>query len=78
MWRRPSVDMIDDYKDYLPCEHCLIFVTRNELWRHKKKCSLKKEGEGNANTVTHSELLLFSNTSDGVSEGASEQLKRLV
>ena len=78
VWRRSSVDMIGDCKDYLPCEHCLIFVTRNELWRHKKKCSLKKEGEDNANSVIHSELLLFSNRSDGVSEGTSEQLKRLV
>ena len=78
VWRRLIVDMIGDYKDYVPCEHCLVFITRKELWRHKKKCPLKKDGQDNANSVSHSELLLFSNRSDGVSEGASEELKRLV
>ena len=31
VWRRASIDMIVDCKDYLPCEHCLVFVTRKEL-----------------------------------------------
>ena len=42
VWRRPSPEMIVKATDYLPCEHCLIFVTKAELWRHRKKCPLKK------------------------------------
>ncbi|KAJ8043636.1 hypothetical protein HOLleu_10822 [Holothuria leucospilota] len=31
--------------DYLPCEHCLGYYIRHDLWKHKKRCpSLKLKG----------------------------------
>ena len=51
-WRRPSVDMIVQHKDYLACEHWFVLWIRKELWRHQKKCPLKKQAEDNANIAT--------------------------
>ena len=42
-----SEEIKEQYKDFLPCSHCLGFFRRSELWRHNKSCSFKnKETDG--------------------------------
>jgi len=41
--RRPSTTKRCNPNDFLPCEHCLGFIRRQELWRHVKSCKFKSE-----------------------------------
>ena len=74
VWRRPAPEMRVLSTDYLPCQHCLIFVTKAELWRHRKRCPLKK-GSDNGDIVKRAQILIYSNQ---YGEGATEELKSLV
>lgn len=75
VWRRPLPDAIVSYRDYLPCDHCLVFVSKSELWRHEKKCVLKKSKIGQVNIIKRAELLLYPNQ---FNDGASDELQALV
>ena len=75
VWRRPTPEMIVNYRDYVPCNHCLVFVTKSELWRHEKSCHLKKTDANQSNNVKQAELLLYPNR---YNEGVSYELKNLV
>ena len=38
VWRRPVPEDIVSHHDYVPCVHCLAFVTKQEMWPHAKTC----------------------------------------
>ena len=42
--RRPVSDEKCIPGDYLPCQYCLGFIKRQELWKHIKSCDSKPEG----------------------------------
>ena len=73
VWRRPAPDSIVDVKDYVPCEYCLVFITKKEMWRHSRKCPMRKDG--NACSLKNSEMLLYPSL---YCDGASDELKHLV
>ena len=75
VWRRPAIDMVVDYRNYLPCEHCLVFMSKGELWRHEKKFFLRKDLSSRLSVVRRPELLLHPNHHY---QAASEDLKALV
>ena len=43
--RRPSSDKRCNPDDFLPCNYCLAFIKRQELWKHMKCCKFKPEGD---------------------------------
>ena len=45
VWRRPNQNAVVQISEYIPCEFCLAFITKSEIWRHSKSCSLKEEGK---------------------------------
>lgn len=40
-WRSPSDEQECDPHDYIPCEFCLGFFHKKELWRHEKNCKFQ-------------------------------------
>lgn len=70
--RRPSEKESVNISDYVPCEFCLAFVTKAELWRHVKTCSHSKNVRS---SVKKSELLLHPNK---CSDNSDQELKVLV
>ncbi|XP_048847978.1 uncharacterized protein LOC125718284 isoform X3 [Brienomyrus brachyistius] len=40
-WKQPSTSA--SANDYLPCQHCLGFVLKKDLWKHECSCRLKVE-----------------------------------
>ena len=75
VWRRPAENAIVTHEDYLPCNYCLAFVTKSEMWRHVKKCPHKSSVVGGGDMVKRAELLLYPNQYDS---GASNELRHLV
>ena len=69
-WRCPTDSGPVDPKDYIPCEFCLGFFLRKELWRHQQKCSLRKDCKRGRRVISRSELLLSpaENCSNGLKE----------
>ena len=66
--RRPISVELADYRQYIPCTHCLGFVQRHELWRHVAQCDFndqkKKDGDqeehvANRRLQHESEMLLY-------------------
>ena len=74
VWRRPAPNDIVTFKSYVPCVHCLVFVTKDEMWRHLKTCK-NKGNENNNNIIAQCDMLLYSNK---YSTGASKELIPLV
>ena len=78
--RRPGPTEFVNYKDYVPCIHCLGFLKKDEMWRHLKTCigkSQKTSSENvkNDNLISQCEILLFSNK---YGDGASKELSELI
>ena len=60
VWRRPSTGDIVNYRDFLPCTHCLVFVTKLEMWRHLQTCKHKMKTNNN-DIIARSKVLLYPN-----------------
>ena len=75
VWRRPTIDMVVDYRNYLRCEHCLVFMSKGKLWRHEKKCFLRKDVSSRLSIVKRAKILLYPNQHH---QAVSEELKALV
>ena len=73
VWRRPALGAVVNISDYLPCEFCLVFITKSELWQHSKTCSLKESDK--YCSIKRSKQLLYPNK---YSTGASNELKNMV
>ena len=58
--RRPE-DGKHSAMDYLPCQYCLKFMIKKELWRHSKKCKFAPSTKGihEASEVKASRALLY-------------------
>ena len=41
--RRPPSGHSYNYTDYMPCNYCLVFYVKKELWRHVKTCKAKNK-----------------------------------
>ena len=74
VWRRPGAGEIICHTDYVPCVHCLAFVTKKEMWRHLKTCE-NKANTNNNDIVAQCQLLLYPNK---YSIGASQELITMV
>ena len=46
--RRPSCDKKCNPSDFLPCQYCLGFLKRQELWKHIKSCAYKPDDDDDA------------------------------
>lgn len=63
--RRPGEEDIVDFKQFVPCTHCLGIVQKHELWRHVSQCPLndKRQSEDllpiNRKLQYESQLLLY-------------------
>lgn len=44
--RRPSLDEKCNADDFLPCNRCLVFIKRMDLWKHIKSCKFKSADGG--------------------------------
>ena len=40
--RRHHTEKSPSYRDYLPCNYCLTFFVKQELWRHCQHCTFRK------------------------------------
>ncbi|XP_070212811.1 uncharacterized protein [Littorina saxatilis] len=58
-WRSPSEKV--NPLCYIPCEFCLGFFVRNELWRHQQRCKFRKTSKNGRNVISRAESLLPSN-----------------
>lgn len=67
-WRRPSEKISVD--DYLPCQNCYAMFKRTALWRHEKRCRVrkvdKKTGKKRRVQKASPQLLPVSKSSDGI------------
>jgi hypothetical protein len=54
--RRPTKEV--SYKDYVPCQNCLGFFVKAELWRHRSGCVV--EGDNESHLVRNCKLILYS------------------
>ncbi|XP_068694511.1 uncharacterized protein [Montipora foliosa] len=45
VFRRPTSGKECSPSDFLPCNYCLGFIRRQELWKHVKLCKFKPEGD---------------------------------
>ena len=52
-----------DYKEYLPCIHCLGFFKTKDLWRHSRECPQKTTDKSERSLVTSSRLFLSASVS---------------
>lgn len=59
VWRRPAPTDLVNVADYIPCQFCLVFITKSEMWRHHKTCDFVTDGI--SRTIEASKLLLFPN-----------------
>ena len=73
VWRRPGPNDIVKVDDYIPCEYCLAFLTKKELWRHGQRCQFRDSGK--SNSVKRSMALLYPNQCPS---GASKELQVLI
>ncbi|XP_066933576.1 uncharacterized protein [Clytia hemisphaerica] len=71
--RRLQESDIVSIKDYIPCQFCLAFITKQEMWRHHKTC---KFTNGRTGSVRISKILLFS--SQSVASTCSDELRLMV
>ncbi|XP_053366395.1 uncharacterized protein si:ch211-266o15.1 isoform X2 [Clarias gariepinus] len=55
---------------YLPCQYCLAFYIRNDLWRHERSCKMRTDGSSVSlrRTVSSTMLPLKSSTSGDLEE----------
>ncbi|XP_064648758.1 uncharacterized protein LOC135500969 [Lineus longissimus] len=69
---RPQIST--PYTDYVPCEYCLAFYVKSDLWKHVRRCNMatKKEPRKHSRVVESARMLLPS--APGVSEGVKEIL----
>ena len=58
--------------DYLPCEDCLAFFTKETLWKHRKNCVFRK-GD-NSKRKIHSAALFMLPVTQTTSKGLKEQV----
>ena len=58
--RRPNKKI--SYKKYVPCQNCLGFFLKDELWRHTSGCNV--EGETEKSLVNSCKLLLYSSVNE--------------
>jgi hypothetical protein len=60
-WRCPSEPA--DAKDFSPCEFCLGFFLKKELWRHERTCKFRTTKSKRKNVISRSQMLLPSTAS---------------
>lgn len=76
-YRRPSSKEVVDSSDYVPCECCLAFFKRVDLWKHRQNCTFKSlvesNKQGSRRRLQSRSALLMPITCD-----ASEGLKKNV
>ncbi|XP_033730108.1 uncharacterized protein LOC117319405, partial [Pecten maximus] len=58
-WTRRPEDEVSS-GDFLPCEDCLAFFLRSNLWRHRKVCPFRKEGAKYRKVQSEASFLLPS------------------
>lgn len=55
------------WEDYVPCDMCLGYYVKWDLWKHRKRCPLLPEGKtAQGRVITHCQLLLPVCTSSSV------------
>ncbi|KAK3084356.1 hypothetical protein FSP39_012139 [Pinctada imbricata] len=62
------------HSNYLPCEDCLGFFLKANLWRHRKQCPFKKTDVVGANKRCQSQASLLLPSSIGVCTGLKEKV----
>lgn len=79
--KRPT-DSNRNPSDYLPCQFCLRFLAKAELWRHIKRCPFKEDSLGEENKFKQiqkeSELLLMGGGHGILDEKENEAFLRTV
>ncbi|KAK7475438.1 hypothetical protein BaRGS_00033319, partial [Batillaria attramentaria] len=73
-WRSPSEEV--DPHDYIPCEFCLGFFLKKELWRHEENCKFRSTAKKGRKVISRSEGLLPSSTkcSRGLEENVLQRM----
>ena len=56
LWRAPSEPV--EAGDYSPCEHCLGFFRKKELWRHESKCKFSTGSKKRRKVIPRLQMLL--------------------
>eukprot|EP00057_Strongylocentrotus_purpuratus_P010120 XP_011664594.1 PREDICTED: uncharacterized protein LOC105438468 [Strongylocentrotus purpuratus] len=75
--RRPTKQRV--VEDFLPCIHCLGFVSLGEMWRHVRNCrhatspNSTEPEDNSSSTIAHARMLL-----DGASLNTSERVWRVI
>lgn len=72
-WSRNSEEENISADNYLPCEDCLGFFLKENLWRHRKVCPFRKGTAAKFGRV-HSEASLLLPCSVEVAEGLSNKV----
>lgn len=75
VWRRPTVNDIVSYKNYIPCKFCLSFLLQSDMWKHVKSCPLKHTEAKEKDLVIEAKCLLYPNRFSG---GASKELQVMI
>lgn len=62
--------------DYLPCEDCFGFFSREFLWKHRKNCTSKKRGQVSRKVQSSASFMLpvSANTSEGLKENVLKKM----
>ncbi len=72
---RPTYEV--DAAEYGPCEQCLVYLTKSDLWKHKKTCPAKKLGKSGSHSK-HNKPAVNSNFLLPSPRGTSSQLQVIV
>ncbi|XP_077983223.1 uncharacterized protein LOC144438066 [Glandiceps talaboti] len=66
-YKRPNVDV--PYTEYLPCQYCLGYFMRGDLWKHEKSCTMiskKTKASGHIQSKSAMLLPVAKEASDGL------------
>ena len=78
-WRAPSEPV--DAAEYCPCEHCLGFFLKKELWRHENKCKFNTcssmDNKKERRVISRSQMLLpaLAKYSNGLRDNIFSSMK---
>ena len=75
--RRPGQDVRCNAEDFLPCEFCLGFIRRRDLWKHQLACEFKSKTEhsGKKQQVQRKAKLLIASAITGSN---NERLNKII
>ena len=76
--RRPGEGESCSIHDFLPCEFCLGFMKRWDLWKHQQACEYRPCTEANTGVNTHVQLKAKLMLTPSITGSDNERLNKII